>query len=242
MRQWSVSYVAQCPRDMPLERCSGGYGFQMRSDGSYEVGPAPEGLKLNGVVSPDDLDKVAEAVQDELRAPQNTSDCMSRDSAQLSLRVEGDERSHCRLKILDTVKDILSHYYPSSFPNSCLDANSELESDYARATHCESDSDCSYLDEEYFPMLNDDAGRAVLLDDCTYIEPLVVANTFKSVELQRELILKRQAVRQVCGANLKRGYCGGTRYFDSKSGFPRCEHETCQVGAPHIYLKEMEAL
>jgi hypothetical protein len=51
---WKIQWTSQCA-GLRKEDCLGGYGFSVDSNGTYEVGPGPQGQLLTGKLSEEDL-------------------------------------------------------------------------------------------------------------------------------------------------------------------------------------------
>ncbi|MDR3607189.1 MAG: hypothetical protein P4M08_07405 [Oligoflexia bacterium] len=146
------------------------------------------------------------------------------------LRQSGSARSSCNPELLEEVRSLVSRYYPESFPNPCVDANAELEKFYDQALSCSRDADCAYLGGNYLPLDTASAGSdPLIVDDCSFVSPLLVANTFKAVELQRDLILKREWVESGCTE--KKPSCEKSRSWTPSSGHPACIDHQCRPAA-----------
>lgn len=56
---WKISLLSHCDENTGSEECVGHYGFSVAADGTYHVGPGPQGQELSGKVSDDELAPIA---------------------------------------------------------------------------------------------------------------------------------------------------------------------------------------
>jgi hypothetical protein len=244
---WTASFKEPCASDAPLERCSGAYGLTVTQDGTYWIGPGPQGQEFGGVLSDEELQQT-EKIFEEAEATTGTfEDCTEANRSLVAERSGGEPiakttesvqftlndrtRSSCSAAIVGHFKKLVSRYYPSSFPNPCVDANQDLRRAYESVVTCERDRDCAFLDSDYLP-LGEGFGSSqgdIILDDCTVISPLIAGNAFKAVSLQRDLIVKRERVKQVCGNDLRKPACHAERSFKSGARKPVCIENRCHV-------------
>jgi hypothetical protein len=125
-------------------------------------------------------------------------------------------------------------YYPATFPNPCIDAASTFAASFDDLKHCEQASDCQYIDGNFLPA--DHTGVPILVDDCSVIQTLPVANAFAAISNQRELLLQRDLARRFCGSQLLKSSCSHSFGFDSGSAAPVCVEGICQVN-PRVQMK-----
>jgi hypothetical protein len=119
-------------------------------------------------------------------------------------------------------------YYPKPFPNMCLDAGLSLRSLDDEMRGCDRDSDCELIDSEYQP-LDPFREEVVVLDDCSHLPPIGVANLFKVATHQRELVLARAVAAQICGNDPVRPGCFQPKLHPSAQVSAICDSGMCRV-------------
>lgn len=224
---WDLRFVAHCEGDVHAQSaCSGAFGFEVASDGSYRVGPGPEGQRIEGFLSEEDFKELQGRMQERIRANPAVLGRACQES-----KKESDGDGSCDPDLAAELKILASRYSPKDFPNPCVDADMELRKSYDQAAECESDMDCVYLGGDYLPL---DAQKrdqhAVVVDDCSYASILPMGNAFRAVELQRELLLKRAIVKGVCGKSHKPS-CGAARSLDPWKSSLACIEGKCRLAS-----------
>lgn len=126
--------------------------------------------------------------------------------------------------------DTLSHPTLARFEGSCFDAIEDLKELFRLALPCRAEFECSFLDSQFLPLdpTHTDV-RLIDVDECTFIPQLIVANTFKAVKLQRDLLLQRQRVREACGFAIFKPNCNSHRKFDPFLIPPHCRAGRCET-------------
>jgi hypothetical protein len=225
---WEIRFESQCPENVPLDHCPGKYGFSVLSDGSYEVGPGPKGQKFSGVLDADEMKQIVQNIREEVLSFQIAQNCGKEDSIEITY--DDRESTSCHPKIREQMKKFISQYYPETFPNPCIDASSDLSQLYDVTSACDSNADCVFLDSEFLPLnpLEENL-QSIAVDDCTYIRPLVVANSFKAVSLQRELLNARAHAREVCGDHIFKPSCSDVQYTSPSKGNSICFKHQCHL-------------
>lgn len=260
---WKLTLKSSCTTS--AAGCRNGYGFTVAADGSYQVGPGPEGQLLKGTLNPEEslaleeaLHSVLNKVLPEVEAPETCEipATASSDTDQLTLNRLGrelqlarqDEKEFCfrsvskeEAQALHKAIAVLSQqYYPVPFPDACTDAVAALEALYAPLRTCSTDADCAYVDHASFTVLGtvlgDGPNAAVVTDSCTIAPPLVVAHRELADAARDSLLTARAKARAACGQRMSRTQCTGIRGFYTQEGAPTCSAaKTCQVN-PAITL------
>jgi len=254
---WALLYTASCSSGA-AESCAGAYGFTLWNDGRYEVGPGPQGQLVRGWIQRKDVEglraHLASLRLDEVNAEFASSSshaCATPPAGQSAAEVRLVSGERSRVLLMDSgasfcsdaslvpttanaqdlenwIKGMAQKYSPPLFPNPCVDAASALDQKYSGIRSCQSDIDCAYVDENLLPIETSIATR-VVSDDCSYIQPLVVANRFLAVTNQRDLLLERELARKVCGGNLTKTQCTHPYSFDPTAGAPICQEGVCTI-------------
>jgi hypothetical protein len=147
----------------------------------------------------------------------------------VTLQGSGEPFRSCDAALVGVLARLAAIYYPSQFPNPCVDAAMELKKKYDAVSGCEKDSDCSYLESDFLPWSRASGETQVVVDDCSFVPTLPVGNSFECVAGQLELLLKRDLVRKVCeGANL-RPACPASVGFNPESAPPVCVQGRCRA-------------
>ncbi len=236
---WKLRYSTQCPTTTPVEKCKAAYGFSIYANGKFEIGPGPKKEWVSGRVGVAEFETVNDAVllilsrQSEDRLPENCGED-TKDSAVLTSRTGGNAKlclnssNHENKALKTALKNLVAKYYPETFPNPCVDAMLNLEKVYDSYRECKKDSDCAYVNEKDLPVDLREA-PAIVVDDCTYIQPLLVANK-RSVETNPlGLLMEREITIATCAKDLKRAYCHDSVLLGPVSGAPACAQGVCKA-------------
>jgi hypothetical protein len=217
---WSLLLINHCD-GVPDGRCAGAYGFSVGNTGDFVVGPGPSGERLSGSLTSQELLSLTETLS---RAGSSAKECGKGASVFLN-RVPfcDNERS-----LHDALYRLATRYSPAEFPNPCIDAGMALDTLYESMRRCDQDSDCVYVGDDFLP-LREDSGDEVVTDDCTYLRPMLVGNSFLAVTNQLELLMKRDIARKVCGSELARTSCGDPQTIDVRQGAPSCVDGVCRL-------------
>ena len=97
-----------------------------------------------------------------------------------------------------TLSTLAEKYYPKMFPSNCTNAASALEGFYGYVKSCRFDSDCSYLNNNFYPVSLAGDYAISRAHDCSLVKPLLVANSFLAVSNQRDLIEKWEIAQEMC--------------------------------------------
>lgn len=250
LSRWEIHYVAVCVENLDKD-CPGQYGIALTSDSHFEIGPGPDKQSFSGEITEEELNSLKEllskmvlsdgeneiaetCVESNAEGPEENIALLLQNQEVPAVKIakskfcfnaftrEGAETLH------RNVQSLARKYYPVPFPNPCIDAAAELEKLFEEMRICERDEDCAYVDDAFLPV-NFMRNKRVLLDDCTYLKPLVVANGFSAVSGQLELLLARQHAEDACGSLLERNSCSKKEKFDATAGPPVCVKGSCHV-------------
>ncbi len=243
---WTLHYTATCPTGAP-ENCLGAYGFSVESDGQYVIGPGPTGQTLQGRLKGPELKQIIALLSQPLAMPRCVSASLPTEYVNwvgggndiVFYRSEAIAEAHeCeQVNLLplthgDSLRALLralvAVYSPPVFPNPCANAISDLEAQYDSIQYCRVDSDCSYVNHLFVPA-DPNRGETLTRDDCTYLRPLLVANTFEATASQLEFLTKRELVQSVCGAGIRRPSCSAPIEFTPINRAPLCLAGKCRV-------------
>lgn len=225
---WEIRLQTACSGDAPDDQCRGRYGFTLKSDGFYEVGPGPNGQKFRGVLEAGEMKVLTGYVHRDVSALRVVRHCAKDDS--LRFTYDRNEIPSCDPEVAAQVKRLIDRYYPDKFPNPCVDATAQLEKLYDDAVVCDRDEDCGFIGSDYLPMSPwGENNASIVVDDCSYIQPLSVANSFKAVSLQRELLTAREHARSICGENFSKPSCAGALSIAASHKNQLCLNHQCQI-------------
>lgn len=261
---WSVLVTSQCGADIPQEKCQFKEGFEIFGNGKYRIGPAKEGQIIEGTLDKSELSALQAfepihllnllppisgvnqadahtASSDELQ------ECLWKDPVsgnllKFMLKVNGDRQPLCNVagispavqNLIEKVKSTGIKYYPSVFPNPCVDSTQAFQKDFEPLLTCKTDSDCAYLDPDFIPLSQNTSDPTLVLDNCSYFSPIVVANAFEVVVNQKDLLLRRDLVLRVCGDNIQKAGCQSARTL-RVSGLPLCKSGKCVINTYQIH-------
>jgi hypothetical protein len=251
--EWKLlKLVSNCDQGEP-EACTARYGFTVLSDGSYQIGPGPQGETFSGRLEVAEFKSVSEKITETLGAirPQVevSEQCISAEPAKDSkdlvslsrssgeedlIRTQGTEFCFKRFtadsaaKVHDAIRGLAKKYYRTPFPDACTVAALKVEQLYAPLQACQEDKDCAYIDNTYGPV---DEGKLqfIFTDDCSVIRPLSAGHATKVAEAQAQLQEAREATRAVCGAKIARAGCSEPTGFQNDLSRPVCLEGACRV-------------
>lgn len=296
-KTWKLKYVTQC-KETPAEECVGKYGFIAKSDGTFQIGPGPDGQIIQGELTADEISQI----QKQLSRIQPTSSPQSRTSPRPSLdrdpnsgpdpspssnpspsvdlnpgpsanpsprpsgRLNPPSSERCIFEVtspqestvelnyqnsqpirithgsdqfcyrsvseslaheIDSfVSELITKYHPSRFPNECINACKALHDFYQTLRKCEKDSDCAYIGDDFLPLRPGEFPDLVI-DDCSYIQPLLYADHFSAVSNQLDLILLHDVAIQACRQDEKRSGCQKVKKLNPSQSLLSCIKGKC---------------
>ncbi len=132
--------------------------------------------------------------------------------------------------LLQELSALLKQHHPAEFPSPCTNANWALRQLEESLRNCRKNEDCAYIDPNYTPIGPAPSSR-LLADDCSYGKPLIAANAFEVLALQRTLLLEKGTVQIACETEFPRLGCDGEVLFDARRGPALCIAGKCQAGA-----------
>jgi hypothetical protein len=255
-KDWNLVYHSQCP-GKNKEDCRGSYGFELLSDGSFKVGPGPNGEMYTGVVIEEDLKEIKGLKQRILaitpstpgttRSPTDYDHChpninpdiyetieMTNDTQSLTL-LQSSDSDFCfnritneeALQLSSEMRILLEKYHPEKFPNDCLVSRHALHELFLKVSQCDRDEECSYLNENFLPIPIDQV-NSIPQENCAFVRPLIVANYFGAVSHQLKLLMLRDEVKEVCDKEIRSFSCN-SEHFRPRPLPPICHHGRCTV-------------
>ncbi|OFZ78373.1 MAG: hypothetical protein A2603_12620 [Bdellovibrionales bacterium RIFOXYD1_FULL_55_31] len=232
-----VRYAARCDTANDPSTCSGHYGFTVFNSGKFRIGPAPEGQVLRDFLTRAEFELLNSALISAIRAHSSSHsyspESHSSPTEELFIVQNGiEERMPIGMatwrEVFKQLRQLSRHYYPDPFPNDCIDAAREFEKATEASKICAENADCVYLSPDFLPVEAENLDT-VVIDDCSYITPLAVANAFEAVSHQLKLLMKRDLARRVCGEKLKRKSCLQEKRMDALAFPPLCIEKLCQI-------------
>lgn len=247
---WKLAYKSQCTEKSP-ELCPGAYGFEIKSNGTFKVGPAPNGESYSGELDQEELTTLKQQLNrldlsTETTAPFQICDSdftqpakervdLFQANSSFSLIELSDSKlcfnkftSENARRFLNNIHDLLSKYHPERFPNDCTQATRALKNLYSEVSDCIRDDECSYLNENYYPIPFERVDF-ITSDECSFVKPLQVANYFSAVSNQLNLLTLRDAVREACGKEDYKRSCKRYGGYRERAGTPICHRGRCSL-------------
>jgi hypothetical protein len=247
---WQLVYQADAGSNDKTQ-VVGAYGFTINADGSYLVGPGPQGETLKGNLSSEEFTAIQTALQPVISgdALAQTQTCgasqivanndtltfvhQTTKSTFLNKSMDGTVCANgldtqTAEDLHDLVVAAASNYYALPFPSACLNAANAVQAMYSGLSACTQDSDCTYLDQNY-GAIDATATQTVYVDSCSVVQALPVANT-NAVQANLSALQTALATAQsTCGGNIVRSGCTNTVTFSSSQGAPACIQGACHI-------------
>jgi hypothetical protein len=248
---WSLKIQSDCPQDKK-DTCIGAYGFSVNSKGEFKVGPGPDGQIVDGELSSDEVKNISvQLLEAGTGGPETCVPNTEEPSTDSSIEVNQERGSKFKirfvknelcysslkpeeaLKLSKEAQKIMKKYHPDRFPNECINAAQSLQKFYDTIKECEKDYECSYLDDDFLPLASEQIENFTI-DDCTFIKPLITANSFSAVTNQLKLLTMRHLAKEVCAKEPKRKSCDEPKKLKPIKMAPLCVKGRCSV---HPFLK-----
>ena len=248
---WTIEIRNNCI-NMPLEKCNGGYGFSINSDGNFSVGPGPQNQVLRGQATPSEAKKLrnilSAVTEDNEEQPRTCIDneeigdtkteiiISSLENPPMTL-VETKEKTFCYFNTSETkakslyriISELSKKYYVLPFPNACINAILALDKMHETVRHCVADSDCAYIDDLFSPIVSR-FDTSLIFDDCSPVKRLPTANAFEVLGKQAELITAREIARDYC-EEYPRKNCEGPLSVSTALTKPECRAGLCEIAS-----------
>ena len=206
----------------------------IRSDGMFEVGEGPDARIFSGFIDEMPLGTLSELLSAQSASFSDRAKCP--DDGILSIRLSRFSlHNSCvtpKSALADLLLDLIEEHHLANIPLPCREIILDFQRGYRKLTACESAADCAYLGTDFLP-LDAETGSSVLMDDCSRLKPLGVANSFEIVARQREWVLRRDLVTRVCGDKLFRHSCSKSRQLQVNGAPPVCANGECR-GNPSL--------
>jgi hypothetical protein len=247
---WSLEYQTSCAANTDPTSCVGAYGLKLTADGSYEVGPGPQGQTAKGKLDPEDFTSLTQAAAGALDGSStlsaeacngyygNVSDytltLVKHGHKSEVLHKSGDNLCSSKMEqdaaesLHNEILALADKYYPTPFPDACLDAAAEVETLYPSVEKCSTDADCGYLTADYSPIPTDSV-QTVYVDNCSLVSSLPAANLSALHASQEKLQAALQKAQQVCGIRIARDGCPAPKSFSSSAAPAVCQQQVCRV-------------
>ncbi|MFL5815282.1 MAG: hypothetical protein ACJ763_17025 [Bdellovibrionia bacterium] len=135
------------------------------------------------------------------------------------------------------VKELAAAYYPTPFPNACVDQVSALQSLYATVQSCSADTDCTFVDQS-FAAIPASSDQWVTTNAGTQVMPLAVASTSALASHRDALNQAYNSALSACHLNANAGSAEG---FMTTSAAPRCQQGVCRITAAAAAAPAAEA-
>jgi hypothetical protein len=249
---WALSYQATCAANIDQTACPGAYGFTVNADGSYQVGPGPQGQTTTGKLAADDFESITSLTGGVIA---NTTSVARAETCGGDFSVDADytltlsKRNLKKTVILhkkgadlcsnrfesETAQSlhtafvaVVEKYYATPFPNACLEAAQAVSTLYPALEGCKVDADCGYLDQNY-NVIATDGEATVFVDNCSVVKNLPAANAEKARENTAALQAALAKAQNACGYGIVRDGCAGTQSFASTAAPAICRQGTCRV-------------
>lgn len=156
--------------------------------------------------------------------------------AQLCFQTANNEAAS---ELHEAVKELAAAYYPTPFPNACVDQVNALQSLYATVQSCTADTDCAFVDQS-FAAIPASSEQWVSTNAGTQVMPLAVASI-------KGLASHRDALNQAYGSALSACHLSPAENAATYDGFmttsatPRCQQGVCRVTAAAAAAPAAEA-
>lgn len=245
---WKLSLYSVCEEGAD-EYCVGKHGFTVWADHKYAVGPGPEGQVESGVVDAEDFAQIETAINAALESgaanlsetcldPQDADEVEFRGKVVLTRKhqeatvLRSEEGKVCfqtakaesALQLQDAIEALAEKYYPTPFPDKCAETVSQLHALYPELETCAVDADCGYFSMELEPIAAG-ASEFVVLDSCSKIRPIAVANAAAVAGAKDKLKALTETALKACGERIAREGCTGVNGFDASQSEAKCVRE-----------------
>lgn len=247
---WMLSY--QVKSDTAPEQSVAYYGFSVKADGSYQVGPGPQGQVQNGKIDADELQALLVAITPELNNPALSAssaeacDDLDQDQGEITITLtqhhktavlvhaSGTQFCHRTTSsdqannVQNAIDTLAQKYYATPFPDVCIEAADAVTALYPSVQGCSTDADCFYVDKD-FNVIPPSSLQYVYTDNCSRVTPLIVANATALLAHQSALTSALSNAQDVCGYRMVREDCTGITGFNSTQAPPLCNRGVCEV-------------
>jgi hypothetical protein len=254
-KEWSLTLQTQCQNANSAEECIGGYGFTVKNNGQYELGPGPNGEKRKGNLSDEELALVKGQLDATLKLAafgaenhDSIEGSDNEDTVSLTLSANGSAASapvvllkaagtdlSYRTSTADEAKSLLTQlrsladkYYALPFPDQCTDGTTAVSELFGEMQKCDTDKDCSYFDGS-FGLVDSSSTQYLVEDDCSLIKPLIVGNAAKVEANMQKLTEAYNNIRNACGFQLYRADCTAVSGFYLQGQAPVCQQGVCKL-------------
>lgn len=252
---WELKLSAECAPEVGAT-CIAAYGFKVKSNGTYEVGPAANGQIHRGKLTSTDLKTVTDTLLLDSTSAENCAPRANDETAPLDqvvfkqrdreatlVRHNGSEICYAIAteqgkQLHKAIRELAKKHYPLPFPDECLASIDAVEELYPALSHCSVDAECSNIDQIYSPIPIGEV-QYVTTRTCSRINPMIAGNAAAVAGAQLKLLAARDAAKSVCGTRIKRDACaqidGALEGFQNHRAPAVCGQGTCQPN-PSLYF------
>jgi hypothetical protein len=244
--------------EMDPAQCVAKYGYTVSSNGSFQVGPGPEGEFRKGQLTQDELDNLNALMKPLMTGTQHTTQnqdtvdagmndtiitlSLDQGAPQTLIATSGTtmnfqmQTASDAKAILTAISNLAKKYYGLPFPDSCNDQAVLVQSMLDSLNTCAQDSDCTYVDEQ-LNVIEGNSTAAMTTDNCSLIRPIIAGNA-KSIEDNASKVQEKLSnLWQACGERFTRPDCTQQSSLQLSGTAPVCQEGKCQpkVASPTIY-------
>lgn len=249
---WSLNLKSTCV-GAAQDQCLAKYGFTVNATGAYQVGPGPQGQFRTGMLTDEEFATLKTQLQATMASAQatraeghdtdvqNVSDdtlTLSKPGAAarvLAHNTAGDfffatATSEEAQSLHAAIRNLANGYYRLPFGDACGDSVDKFSAAAATLTSCQTDTDCVYIDAyQGFEVVPPSTVQWLLTEDCTAIQPPVVANKLAIPGAAQGLIDLYASTRAACGSEFSQTALGHDCYYQQKAtqAQPVCKQNRC---------------
>jgi hypothetical protein len=255
---WTLTLKSTCV-DAAQDQCVGKYGFSVSADGTYQVGPGPQGQLRTGKVTDSELELIKAKVENSTAPAANgenhegdfahvandtVSLARSGTAARMLVRNEGPELTFTVQSTVDAhalhaaIRGLANGYYRLPFGNECGDAADKFAAAAESVQSCQTDMDCSYVrGNGSFSVIPPTSSEYVFAESCYAIKPMLVANTQLILGGEEKLAELYVSAQNICGEEFSMNAFGPTNLGGNWCGVQQkltavpatCQQNVCQA-------------
>ena len=250
---WALTLNSACV-GTAQNQCLAKYGFSVDATGKYQVGPGPQGQVRTGMLSEAELTDLKAQIQTSVasaqavRAEGHETDVENVSDDTVTLTVPGSATTvlthntagdfYFKTSNADegkslhaAIRGLANSYYRLPFGDACGDGVDKFSAAAAALTSCQVDTDCVYVDTyQGFEVVPPSTTQWLRTEDCTAIQPPVVANKLAIASGAQSLMDLYSSTRDACGIEFSQTALGHDCTYAEKatSVQPVCIQNRCQ--------------